>query len=338
MKPVLLARHAMHTRFEMVLHGASEPRLRAAGEEALDEIERLDAQLSVFRPTSEIARVNRHAYDRPVKVTPPIFRLLALARELSRRTEGAFDPTVGPLLRAWGFLGAGGAWPEPAALEAARACVGMGLVLLDEEQFTVRFQRPGLMLDLGAIGKGFAVDCAVAILREAGVTSAFVHGGTSSAYGLGAMPDGRPWKAALSLPGPPGPNDGTAPVEHAGNPRSGAPCAEAILADTALGVSASAGKAFRFRNRTFGHILDPRTGEPTQGALLAAVSGPSATEADALSTALLVLGASGLERVLHMADSLRAWIVMEQPNSPAGWCIIEHSHTGALRPGERRPL
>lgn len=322
MKPVLLARHAMHTRFEIVLHGASEPRLRAAGEEALDEIERLEAQLSVFRPTSEIARVNRHAHHGPVKVTPPTFRLLALAGELSRRTEGAFDPTVGPLLRAWGFLGAGGAWPEPAALEAARECVGMDLVLLDEEQCTVRFQRPGLMLDLGAIGKGFAVDSAVAILREAGVTSAFVHGGTSSAYGLGTMPDGRPWKAALNLPGPTDLTGRITPAADAGNPRPGTPGTEAILADMALGVSASAGKSFRFGNRTYGHVLDPRSGEPTQGALLAAVSGPSATEADALSTALLVLGASGLERLSRMADNLRAWVVVQQPDNPAGWRMI----------------
>ena len=200
MKPILLARHAMHTRFELVLYGPAEPSLRAAGEEALDEIERIEAQLSLFRPTSEIARVNRHAHEHPVKVSPPTFQLLARARELFRQTEGAFDPTVGPLLSAWGFLRGTGALPDPRVLEEARRCVGMEKVLLAEDDCSVRFERPGLMLDLGAIGKGYAVDCAVAILREAGVTSALIHGGTSSVYGLGTVPDGQPWKAAIQAP------------------------------------------------------------------------------------------------------------------------------------------
>ena len=297
----------MHTRFELVLYGPAEPSLRAAGEEALDEIERIEAQLSLFRPTSEIARVNRHAHERPVPVSPPTFRLLARARELSRQTAGAFDPTVGPLLRAWGFLGASGAWPDPEALEAARGCVGLDKVLLDEDQFTVRFARPGLLLDLGAIGKGYAVDCAVAILREAGVTSALLHGGTSSVYGLGTMPDGQPWKAAITAPAPSEASDRSDPSDTHQLPET---LTELALTDAALGVSAVSGKAFRSGDRSYGHVLDPRAGEPVQRALLAAVASPGATEADALSTALLVLGAAGLDTLAEHYPGLRAWLVL----------------------------
>src|SRR5579863_5705402 len=103
MQPVALARNAMATRFEIVLHGEDPVRLRAAGEEALDEIGRIEGQLSLFRPSSEIARVNAGAAHGPVKVSPPVFRLLQHAARLSHETGGAFDVTIAPLMRCWGF-------------------------------------------------------------------------------------------------------------------------------------------------------------------------------------------------------------------------------------------
>src|SRR5262249_163857 len=102
--PVKLARHAMATRFEVVLYGANPISLPAAGEEALDEIERLEAQLSLYRPSSEIARINARAAHEPVRVTPSVFALLEQARRLSEETQGAFDITVAPLVRCWGFM------------------------------------------------------------------------------------------------------------------------------------------------------------------------------------------------------------------------------------------
>src|ERR1041385_2279158 len=99
---VALARNAMNTRFEIVLHGDNAVALRAAGEEALDEVERVDAQLSLYRPTSEIARLNARAASQWVRVTPALFRLLKLAKELSQETGGAFDITIAPLVRCWG--------------------------------------------------------------------------------------------------------------------------------------------------------------------------------------------------------------------------------------------
>src|SRR5262245_29023775 len=115
----------MATRFEIVLHGDNPQALRAAGEEALDEIERIEAQLSLYRPGSEVARLNRDAAQRPVRVTPALFRLLEQARELSRETDGAFDITIAPLVRCWGFMGGTGAMPEHTAVEEARARVGI---------------------------------------------------------------------------------------------------------------------------------------------------------------------------------------------------------------------
>src|SRR5215510_7295815 len=113
--PTLVARNAMATRFEIALHGDDPRALRAAGEEALDEIDRLESQLSLYRPGSELARLNQRAHEGPVQVTPSLFRLLVHARELSRESGGTFDVTIAPLVRCWGFMGGTGSLPEPAA-------------------------------------------------------------------------------------------------------------------------------------------------------------------------------------------------------------------------------
>lgn len=303
---VVLARAAMHTRFELLLHGSDPVALRAAGEQALDEIEQLEAQLSLYRPTSEIAHVNRYASERAVPVSPNVFRLLEQAAELSRATDGAFDPTIGPLVRGWGFMEGDGCRPDADAMAAARASVGMERVELDGAKFTVRFRGPGMMLDLGAIGKGYAIDQAVEVLREAGVPSAFLHGGTSSSYGLGRPPDAPVWKAAIRDPFAPGDPGAKASQRCASSPDHDSNLlAEIALTDVSLGVSGIWSKSFVEGNRTFGHVIDSRNGEPVQGACLAAVVLPSATEADALSTALLVLGAEGLDVLKRLRPNAR---------------------------------
>jgi thiamine biosynthesis lipoprotein len=188
----------------------------------------------------------------------------------------------------------------------------MGLVELDPEQLTVRFARQGVMLDLGAIGKGYAVERAADILREAGVASALLHGGTSTVYALGHPPEAECWKVAVEAPrrGGDGPPAGAPRGMQAR--RSGAPApplATVPLRDQALSVSAVWGRSFPAAGKTFGHVLDPRTGQPASGAVLAAVVLPSATETDALSTALLVLGPEGHERIASLRPGLKTLLV-----------------------------
>ena len=290
-----LARHAMATRFEIVLHGENASRLKAAGEEALAEVERIEAQLSIFRPTSEIARVNACAAREPVRVSPQVFQLLEQASRLHRESGGAFDITIAPLVRCWGFMDGSGSWPDPAEVTRVRQQVGMQHVILDEKNLTVQFDGEGVMLDLGAIGKGYAIDRAVEILREAGVSSALLHGGTSTVYGMGKPPGDDPWKVAIESP----PGDGATPQWLATVP----------LQDEALSVSAVWGKSFEHEGKTFGHVLDPRTGQPVANAVLAAVVLPSATETDALSTALLVVGAEGHEKIAQLRPHMRTLVV-----------------------------
>jgi thiamine biosynthesis lipoprotein len=287
---ITLALQAMATRFELVLNGDS-PALRAAGEEALQEISRIESMLSLYKPTSEVANLNARAAHEPVSVSAEMFALLQRAVALSRETNGAFDITIAPLVRCWGFMRGQGSIPTDDQIEEARANVGFQLLNLNASDRTVRFQKPGVMLDFGAFGKGYAVDQAIQLLRDAGVPSALLHGGTSTVLSIGRNENDAPWKIAVT----------------------GAPPAEEILwlvelADNSLSVSAIWGKFFASQGRTFGHVLDARTGRPCERAELAAVNVPSAADSDALSTALLVEGLDGLKTFAKNHPNARALV------------------------------
>ena len=302
-KQIAVARNAMATRFEIVVHGDDEASLRAAAEEALNEIQRIEAQLSLYRPDSEVAHLNARAARDWVRVSPEVFRLLEQAADLSSKTDGAFDITIAPLVRCWGFMGGQGQQPTAEAIEQARQTVGMHLVELDPESFAVRFRRPGVMLDFGAIGKGHAIDQAGKLLREEGITSAILHGGTSTVFALGKPPDQPAWKIALEAP----------PETEGAQPK---PLAVVELQDEALSVSAVWGKSFSSAGKTFGHIIDPRTGHPADNADLAAVVLPSATETDALSTALLTIGPLGQDTIALLRPKLRSLVMKLSDGSP----------------------
>ncbi len=315
---VRVARHAMATRFEVLLHGEREEALRAAAEEALDVIERLDRLLSLYRADSDLTLINREASSGPVRVDPRVFRLLERVKKLSADTGGAFDPTVAPVLFRWGVIG--GVWRVPSVdeIEEARSKVGMAGVELNRGEGTVRFSRPGMWMDLGSVGKGYALECAGEALRNAGVDCGLIHGGTSSVCGIGTGPDGLPWRVAVRSPvfGDTGGtqrltwfhegqsdrtdlsdlSDGTAQV---GGSSSGIEVSWPVvrLENSALSVSGIRGKHFEVDGKAYGHVIDPRSGRPVEGAALAIVTGLSATDADALSTALLVLGREGMEWV-----------------------------------------
>jgi thiamine biosynthesis lipoprotein len=296
---ITLARNAMATRFEFVLRGEDPVRLRGAGEEALDELDRIESQLSLYRPGSEIAAVNARAAFEPVRVSPEVFALLARARLFSELSHGTFDVTVAPLVRCWGFMKGSGSRPTDAQIAEAREAVGIDLLELDEGRSTVRFKRTGMMLDLGSIGKGYALDSAAEVLRDAGVENALLHGGTSTIYALGQDVSGK-WKIAIDKPLFPE-QDQAPQVE----PSLAAPLAVVEISNEALSVSAVWGKFFTLDGKTYGHVLDPRTGWPAQDALLGATVIGTAVESDALSTAVLLGTDSDLENLSGAFPKIR---------------------------------
>ena len=289
---ITAASEAMATRFEVALHdaGADPTRLRVAAGEALDEITRLEGMLSLFEPTSEIAHCNARADHEPVPISPEVFRLLQRCRELTDETGGAFDITIAPLMRCWRFHNDTGTVPADKEIDRARALVGMKHVELNEADYTVRFTREGVMLDLGSIGKGYALECAAALLAENELENFLIHGGTSTVRARGRQPDGTPWRIA---------------IEH---PDEGAPPLRIVdLRDESLSVSGIGGKSFiDVEGNEQGHVIDPRTGRPTQAARVAAVICESATVSDAFATALLTEGSAALPRFSTNRPNLRA--------------------------------
>ena len=296
------ARMAMGTRFELALVGPDPRQLRATAEEALDEVELLDRRWSAFRPNSEVSALNRRAAREPVRVEPRLMALLDRARTAGIETGGALDPAVGALMAAWGFRGGPSHVPTPEELAQARACSGMDKLLLDPCRCTVRYLVPGLQLDLGAIGKGAAVDAAVEVCRSAGVSAGLIHAGTSTLFAFGEPAPGMGWR--VGIPQPEAARAGFRAADLGPGTREGMICGEIVLADQALAVSAVWGRTLNTEGNSYGHVLDPRTGCPVEHTLMAAVLAPSGFEADAFSTALLV-GGEGLQS--SMAQSRPTW-------------------------------
>lgn len=296
---VRLSRVSMGTRFQVMLCGSNADYLEDVGHLALDEVERLESQLSHYRSDSDVCDLNTWAQYRPVLVEPGLFNLLELAVRLSDTTEGAFDCTAGPLVKCWGFFRGRGSMPAEADIAEARSRVGSGLLELSSEARTVQFRKEGVEVHLGAIGKGYAVDAMAAILREYNVCAALLHGGGSTIYALGAPPGEEYWEIGIRDP-------------RSEDRRLGV----VRLKDRALSTSGDYEQFFEANGRRYSHILDPRTGWPAQGLWSAAVTAESATVTDALSTAAFVLGTDGTRSLMDRYPGIGA-VLIPDPGADA---------------------
>jgi thiamine biosynthesis lipoprotein len=261
---VVFACDAMHTRFEVALAADRDPTfLRAAAEQALAEIREVESELSPYRSGSSIAALNSAPVGKAVRLDPRVFGLLSRAAELTKRLQGAFSLSVGAVTAAQrGFI------------EAQEMAPGEDALYLDARAMTATRLTAPLRLDPGAVGKGWALERALAILREVGLTNAFLHGGTSSVRAMGHGPASRSWRVAV--PGL------SAPID---------------LDDRALSVSSSVGQLFASDDGMGSHIVDPRTGASVKRPLTAAVLHEDGVVAEAISTALVVLGPEGVELI-----------------------------------------
>jgi FAD:protein FMN transferase len=295
---VRVHRPAMGSYFEIRL-GAKVPGAVDLATRALDLIDALEAQLTVYREDSAVSRLNATAHLGPVPVEPGLFSLLQRAVDLSRETAGAYDVTSGALSEAWGFVGGMKRVPTAESLAEARTRAGWHHLRLDPARFTVAFDSPGIRINLGSIGKGYAIDRAVEVLRNHWwPTSALVHGGQSSIFALGSPPGrlGGRWEVALRNPFRP---------EN--------PLGILRLRNRGLGTSGGAFQQFVVDGRVYGHILDPRTGEPAYGPASVTVLAPTAAEADALSTAFFLLGPDATSAYSARHPEVGAVIVKEGP-------------------------
>jgi len=285
--------HAMGSVFTIAAYGHSRSQLSAGVETAFQEVRRIDQLLSNYRAASELSEVNRDAAQRPVRVSPELFELLEKCQQYSRLSEGAFDWTVGPLMKVWGFYRDSGRLAGPAEVAAALGRVGYQRILLDRERRTVSFSVPGMELDPGGIGKGYAVDRMADLLREAGLEAALISAAGSSIYALGAPPgEQRGWYVRIR------------------GPKSEAATAgEVYLLNQSLSTSGAYEKFFQAEGRTYSHIMDPRTGYPAQGMASVAVVAPRTLDSEAWTKPFFVNGAAWTRT--HLPDGFRVLLCEE---------------------------
>jgi thiamine biosynthesis lipoprotein len=289
-----LRRRAMATNFEIILPFGT-PNAVQKGEEAFDLLDKLEEQMTVYRDGSEISRLNRRAAAAPVRLERRLFGLLELAAQIHRDTEGAYDITAGALIKAWGFFRGPRRVPSEEQREAARQRSGMDKVTLDAERGTVHYRQAGIEINLGSIGKGYALDRMARKLRSRGCGQMLLHGGTSSVYAGGCpAEEERGWQVAILHPWD--------RRRHLARVR---------LHDRALGTSAATHQHLEYNGKKLGHLLDPRTGWPACGIASASVLAPSAAEADALSTAFYVGGRELAERYCAAHPGIAAILLPE---------------------------
>jgi thiamine biosynthesis lipoprotein len=264
-------RYVMGTSVEIEVFGGGQSARQTAVEEAFGAIFEVDRLMSNYRDDSELSLVNRTAAYTAVPVSDPMRSVLEAAQQVSARSRGAFDVTVGPLVRLWGFYTKTPHLPTAGELAAVRPLVDYRNVLLDGQQHTVRFARPGVEIDLGGIAKGFAVEVAAGVLRRHGFAGLIDAGGNQ--YVLGSPEGKRLWSIGVKDPDDPSRLLGV--IE---------------TAETSVSTSASYANFLTENGRTYGHILDPRTLEPSDKALSVTILSRDGTLADALSKAAFILG------------------------------------------------
>jgi thiamine biosynthesis lipoprotein len=290
---------AMGATFSVVLYGSDQESMNQAIDAAFEEAHRLDELLSNYKPASEWSRINRDAAVSPVVVSSESFQLLSDCIEYSRASEGTFDVTVAPLMRAWGFFGGDRKVPSSDQIREGLEMVGSHHIQLNAQKWTVHFDHPGLEIDPGGVGKGYAVDRMVEILRSRGFRNALVAASGSSIFGLGNPPaEPRGWPISIADP-----------WDHRKN------VAQVFLKDMSLSTSGSYEKSFRVAGHRYSHIMDPRRGVPAESAVQVTVVAPRAIDSEVWAKPYFIQGSAWTA-----AHKPKSWRVLYCENTPGAAC------------------
>lgn len=278
-----ITRRAMATEFAIVLPGQS-PHATEAAVDALDLLEKIESKLTIYRPDSEISRINESAGLQPVKVSGDVFNLLVRAVKISELTGGAFDVTAGPLVECWGFTKRRGQKPNQQQINEAKQRVSWQLVEFQPDERTVFLKLPGMQINLGGIGKGFAIDQMARHMKDNAVEHFLIHGGKSTILASMGTNDTQtePWKIAIEHP-----------------LRPGRRLMEIEIHNGAIATSGSGKQFFHYQGKRIGHVIDPRTGRPAGDALSITIQTAKATDADAYSTACFVDGIKATDGLIR---------------------------------------
>jgi len=276
---------AMATTFEVIIIYEDDRYARQAARTAFDEVDRLESELSRFLENSDISRINNLPANHSLRLALPAFECLQISARISAETKGAFDVTVGMLLSCLCNKDGTLRTPSKEQLKFAREHTGMHLLKLDEAEHTVRLLTSPVQIDLGGIGKGYAVDRMAELLRQWSIDTALISGGYSSVLAIGSPPAMKGWPITLS------------------NPAN----RKQILARLYFqGRSLSASGLRKGR-----HIIDPRSAKPVEGRLAAWASAADAATADALSTAFMVMTPAEIEKYCLRHLNVQGMVILQ---------------------------
>jgi len=262
----------------------------SASEIVFSEIKRIEGLLNKYDPQSEISRLNRYG---SLAVSPETLYIIEKAKYFWQASSGAFDITVGPLLDLWGFSDKKYRKPTQAEVNRALRLVGSDKIILDKNNNSVKLKLPGMKLDLGAIAKGYAVDCAVKRLRGQGIKNCLINAG-GDIYCLGDN-SGKPWRVAVQ------------------DPRKRGPLGNLKLENVAVATSGDYAQYFIKDKRRYSHIINPKTGYPADSGVTSATAVASdCLTSDALVTIIVVLGKQGAEKLLDQFPDVKTWIIEKE--------------------------
>ncbi len=291
----------MGTQFKIVLYAPDNSTATRAANAAFERIAELDQIMSDYRDTSELMLLCRRAGGPPVKVSEDLFRVLAKSQEIARESNGAFDITVGPVVRLWRRARRQHELPDPESLSEALKLVGYENLRLDPSRRTAQLLKPGMMLDLGGIGKGDAADQALLVLKQYGLPAALVAGGGDIAVGDPPPERDRPrgWRIGIAPLGSP-----TAP-----------PTRFVYLHNAGISTSGEAEQHLEIDGIRYSHIIDPKTGKALTGRSSVTVIAPNDITADALATAISVMGPRAGIKLAESLPGTGVLIVQEVENN-----------------------
>jgi len=275
----------MGTLFRIVLYAADESKANTAAKAAFARIAELDGIMSDYKPASELMRLCKKAGGDPVRVSADLFSVLEKAQEIAGKTDGAFDVTVGPIVRLWRKARRTRILPSAEELKRALALVGYEKMKLDRAKRTVQLLVMGMLLDLGGIAKGYATDAALEVLRTHGIRRALVAAGGD--IRVGEAPLGKSgWKI------------GIAPLK---NPKD-TPDRFVLLVNAGVSTAGDAHQFVEIDGKRWSHIVNPRTGQALEGRRSVTVIASDDTTADVLDTSMCVLGP---ERALKLIEGMK---------------------------------
>jgi FAD:protein FMN transferase len=299
------SRVSMACTYSIVAYGTDAKQMRQIVDAAFAEVDRIDLLMSHYKKDSPLSQLNREAFQHAVKVEPELFDFLVDSLHYSKSSDGAFDITVGALMKAWGFFRGEGRMPNQKELRDARQKIGYQHLILNAKEKTIRFDRAGIELDLGGIAKGYAIDQAIKILKTHGIERALVSAGGSTIYGLGSPPEKDGWEIEIQ------------------DPLDARKIALTVnLKNQALSISGSSEKFFELNGKRYSHIMDPRTGKPVMNIFSVAVITDTGTKGDALDNIFYVQGIRKAKRMLKKYPATQIFFFV--PDGRNRWDMLRY--------------